>query len=335
MNAVSVTFSGHDTFQNMFGAIAHATWYATPENEWGDLFLRYLPSWLTVSDPKALKGFYEGESSFYVWENARPWMLPFLAWLGFMLVLMFMMLCMNTFIRRRWTEQEKLAYPNIQLPIRLTDDAGRTLFRDRMLWIGFAIAGFITVMNGIHFWVPQFPFLKYVKQENVGAYFTDKPWNALNGMTISMYPFFIGLTFFMPLDLSFSCWFFYLFRRAQQVLGVAVGFRSLPEFPYFGQQGWGAWLTLCVLAIWTSRRQIAVVFRGVLRPSTVDDSDEPLPYRWAFVGLILGTVAIMAFARVAGMALWVAGFFSRFSSGSRSRSRAFAPSSVRRTKSTS
>lgn len=309
MNAVSVTFSGHDTFQNMFGAIAHAYWYATSENEWADLFLRHLPSWLTVSDPKALKGFYEGESSLYVWENVRPWVLPFLAWLGFMLVLMFMMLCLNTFLRRRWTEQEKLAYPNIQLPVRLTDDAGRLLFRNRMFWIGFGMASFVTVVNGIHFWVPQFPFFKYVKQENIGAYFTEKPWNALNGMTISMYPFFIGLTFFMPLDLSFSCWFFYLFRRAQQVLGVAVGFRSLPEFPYFGQQGWGAWLTLCGLAIWTSRRQLGTVWRGVFRPSTADDAEEPLPYRWAFVGLVGGAVAILAFARLAGMALWVAGIF--------------------------
>lgn len=309
MNAMSVTFSGHDMFQNLFGAIVHAQWYATPENEWGDLFLRLIPSWLTVEDMDVVRGFYEGESSIYNWQIVAPWIRPFLIWLAFVLVLMFMMLCMNTFIRKRWTEQEKLAYPNIQLPIRLTEAAGVPLFRERMLWIGFGIAGFITVLNGIHFLVPQVPFIKYVKQENVGQYFTDKPWNALNGMTISMYPFMIGLTFFMPLDLSFSCWFFYVFRRAQQVLGAAVGFRSLPEFPYFGQQGWGAWLTLCVLAIWSSRHQLRYAFSGVVKPGSVDDANEPIPYRWAFVGLVLSAVAIIAFARIAGMAIWVGVLF--------------------------
>jgi hypothetical protein len=308
MNAMSVTFSGHDMLQNMFGAIVHPFWYATPENEWSELFFRFIPPWLTVQDTNVLKGFYEGESSIYVWGNLRPWLRPLFFWGAFVLVLMFLMLCINTLIRRRWTEQEKLAYPNIQLPVRLTEQAGVPLFRQKMLWIGFAVAGFITVLNGIAYLYPQIPRIPYIKQENVGRYFTDKPWNALQGLTISMYPFMIGLMYFLPLDLSFSCWFFYVLRRGQQVLGAAVGFRSLPEFPYFGQQGWGAWLTLAALAAWASRRQIRAVVGAALSRSPADD-DEPLPYRWAVVGLLGATVVLFLFASAAGMALWVAGLF--------------------------
>ena len=309
MNAVSVTFSGHDMFQNMFGSIVHAMWHATPENEWAELFWHYIPPWLTVSDPKALAGFYEGESSIYSSANFRPWLVPLAFWGAFVLVLMFMMLCINTVVRRRWTEQEKLAYPNIQLPMRLVEDCGVSLLRQRGLWLGFSVAAFITVLNGLHHLFPQVPYVKYIKQVNVGSQFTSKPWNALGGMTVSGYPFMIGLAFFMPLDLSFSCWFFYVVRRLEQVLGAAAGFRSLPEFPYFGQQGWGAWLTLCGIAAWSSRRQIRAVFVGAWRPDLADDSNEPLPYRWALLGLLGGAAAVLAFTTAAGMSAWVAVVF--------------------------
>ena len=62
MVAMSCTFAGHDTMQNMFGAIVHPFWFATAENEWQNLFWHHIPSWLTVTDQYALKSFYEGES---------------------------------------------------------------------------------------------------------------------------------------------------------------------------------------------------------------------------------------------------------------------------------
>ncbi|MBT5532433.1 hypothetical protein HOK31_05195 [Candidatus Poribacteria bacterium] len=309
MNAVSVTFSGHDMFQNMFGAIVHAKWNATPENEWAELFWHYIPDWLTVSDPKALAGFYEGESTIYAAENFRPWLVPLAFWGAFVLVLMFMMLCINTIVRKRWTEHEKLAYPNIQLPMRLAEGGGAPLLRQRALWLGVSVAAFITVLNGLHHVFPQVPYIKYIKQVNVGSQFTAKPWNALAGMTVSGYPFMIGLSFFMPLDLSFSCWFFYVIRRLEQVAGAAAGFRSLPAFPYFGQQGWGAWLTLCGIAVWSSRRQIRSAFHSAIRPGLVDDTNEPLPYRWAWLGLAGGGVAVLVFTSAAGMAAWVSVVF--------------------------
>jgi len=42
--------------------LGHAFWYATPENEWKQLFWRYLPKHLVVDDLKALKGYYEESS---------------------------------------------------------------------------------------------------------------------------------------------------------------------------------------------------------------------------------------------------------------------------------
>ena len=55
------TLSEHSLIGYLMGALSHPYWFATPENEWSVLFQKYLPTWLTVSDKNALKGYYEGE----------------------------------------------------------------------------------------------------------------------------------------------------------------------------------------------------------------------------------------------------------------------------------
>ena len=95
MVAISCTFAGHDTMQNMFGSIAHPFRFATEENEWQTLFFRYLPSWLTISDSQSLRGFYEGEATFYTKHNFFVWLKPLLFWGLFFLIMMFMMLCIT------------------------------------------------------------------------------------------------------------------------------------------------------------------------------------------------------------------------------------------------
>ena len=49
---------------------------------------------------------------------------------------------------------------------------------------------------------------------------------------ISLYPFSIGLMFFTPLDLSFSCWFFWLLTRLQMVVTDMFGARNIYRFEH-------------------------------------------------------------------------------------------------------
>ena len=212
MVAMSCTFAGHDTMQNMFGAIVHPFWFATAENEWQNLFWHHIPSWLTVTDQYALKSFYEGESSIYLLRNLIVWLRPLFFWGFLFLLMMFAMLCINILVRKRWTEQEKLAYPIIQLPLGLSESAGLKLLRSRVMWAGFTLAFVIGLINGIAYLNPSIPDIPYIKRTPIwDQIFTQRPWNALQGVRISMYPFMIGLAFFLPLDLSFSCWFFFYY----------------------------------------------------------------------------------------------------------------------------
>jgi hypothetical protein len=300
--------AGRDSYQILIPVMGWAFWFATPENEWEQLFHRYLPKWLTANDKEILRPFYLGESTLYTKEHLSHFIGPVLWWTGFVVVLGFIMLCINILVRRQWTHNEKLSYPIIQLPLALTEGGGlSSFFRNRLLWMGFSLGAGLDVLNGLHFFFPVVPHIPVSYLDyNLGNYFTSKPFNAIGYLPLPMYPFAVALGFFLPLDLAFSCWFFYLFRKAQQVLGAALGLRALPQFPYLNQQSTGAWIGLFFVVMWTSRGHLKKVMRKIfLNAPDVDDSDEPLRYRTAFVSILVGMTLLTAFCLKAGMSLWI------------------------------
>ena len=306
MAVVSSTVAGHDTIQNMFGAITHPAWYyhLNPERPWPRTFFPLLPKWLFVWDIPALKGFYEGNSDPYLWENIRPWLGPLAWWALFFVVMVGMMLCLNVFIRKAWTEQEKLSYPIIQLPLAMTEGGtGGPLFGSRLMWMGFAVAGGLTVLNGLYYYWPSLPYLS-IKHNETSYTFVTRPWNAIGTLPFDFYPFAVGLAYFVPLDLLFSCWFFFLFRKVEQVAGAAAGWDRLQDFPYINEQASGAWIGLAVLAVYATRQPLQHALRVALGQVPADDQREPLRYRWALAGLVGGAVFLLVFWRVAGMDLW-------------------------------
>jgi hypothetical protein len=140
-----------------------------------------------------------------------------------------------------------------------------------------------------------------VKVKNISYLFTGAPWNAIGWTPVSYYPFVVALSFFLPQDVSFSCWFFYLFRKLMQVFAVATGWGRLPGAPFLLEQAWGAWMAFAGLAAYSGRRHLRAVWRTVWGlPGGVDDSREPMRYRSAFAGLTLGLAYLTAFWMQAG-----------------------------------
>lgn len=298
----------HDMMQILIPTIGHAYWFATPENEWAELFHRYLPRWLTISDQRVLSGYYEGETTLYTARYIKAWMEPILWWMLFIVVFIFVMLCINTILRKQWTERERLTYPIIQLPLEMTDTKSG-FFRKRLMWIGFSIAAFISIVNFFNFLYPSVPEIP-VKRRDVNYLFTEKPWNAMNPIRVDAYPFVIGISFLIPLDLLFSCWTFYWFYKLQILLGSIMGWQSLPGFPYDTEQAFGAYIGLLVFALWAGRRHFLQVIKTAFytnrRP---DESGEPMSYRAAFWGIIGGIAFLSIFSNRAGMTIYIAPLF--------------------------
>ena len=204
MLSIGTGIFGHDLMIVVVPTLT-SMWAATPENEWAVLFGRHIPQWLTVYDESALIAFQKGETTLYADRNLSAWLLPVAFWSGFLVVLLFVLLCMNAIIRKQWTENEKLSYPVIQLPLELAR-GGTGLLSNRALWIGFILTGSIDVINGLHGLFPVVPSFKIVY--NPAPLFAAKPWNAIGWTPVAVYPFVIGLVYFLPVNLSFSAWFF-------------------------------------------------------------------------------------------------------------------------------
>jgi hypothetical protein len=138
----------------------------------------------------------------------------------------------------------------------------------------------------------------------------------MGSLPICTYPFAFGLTFLLPTQLGFSCWFFFLFSRIELVTAAMNGQTdTYNKFPYIQQQGVGACLGLFMTVIWSARQHLAHVWRAALGGQTTpaagssgdeqdwspDDSEEPLSYRTAVFGLLAGVAGLIAFAMSAGM----------------------------------
>lgn len=312
MLAVASAITGCDLLQILMHYIGHPVWANAIRPDYSVSFLPYTPNWLTVTDLEALKGYYNGNSSMYRLAVLRAWALPLACWMGFILLLATGMMCLNTILRRRWADQERLPFPLIQLPIEMTSPA-HPFWRNRLLWLGFALAGGIDLWNGFAFLYPMMPTVP-INYLVITPYITEKPWSAIGWTTVSFYPIVLGIGCLLPMDLLFSCWFFFLFWKGQKVLANAMGWDIAPDFPYVDHQGFGATLMIGLTTLWSARHYLRDVWRCAIgRPSELDDSGEAIRYRTACIGLVLSFAGLVAFSHLAGLRLgWSLIFFALY-----------------------
>ena len=281
--------------------------HATPENEWRELFWRHIPSWLSVSDRNILDTYYKGDSTLYIDKHINSWLMPSLWWSAFVVVLVFVMICINVIVRRAWVENEKLSYPIIQLPLEMTDSTF-AIFRNKGLWLGVGISGGVALINGLGWIFPTIPSIKWSPYyHNLGTYFTAKPWSAMGWIPTGIILPMVGLSFFMPLEMSFSCWIFYWFWKIQKVIVVAMGLQFVAGSYAVVQiqQSFGALIGIVLVALWSNRRHLVAVVKRILGDNRLDDSHEPMRYSTALLGTIGGIGFLTLFLWRAGLAVWI------------------------------
>ena len=299
--------AGVDRLLVLIGLPGHAHWFGTSENDWAALFHRHVPQWLTLDNRQILEGYYYGVSTFYDTAILRAWLPVVLWWSAFIVAVHLVMLGTNVLLRKQWVESERLSYPIIQLPLEMTRPE-KPFFRTGWMWVGFAIGASIDIMNGLNFLFPSVPSLGG-KLYDLRQIFTERPLSAIGWSPVAVFPFGVGLSFFIPLDLSFSCWAFWLIWRVERVVGDMMGWRALPRFPYEAEQSHGAYLGLCLVALWMSRRHLKEVMRQTFARRQEDRPSGMLSYRMATLSVVLGLGFIGAFCLKMGMSLWVIALF--------------------------
>ncbi len=305
MLGIASAVAGHDSVPSLIMMLGHPYRFATPENHWMAKFGEYLPKQLMVSDMEVLKGYYNGASSLYTTTNIIAWLKPLSIWAIFIMALLVVFMCVNVLIRAHWMDREKLSFPIVYLPLEMSDTEGK-LFKSKLMWGGFALAGGIDLINGLHYLYPNVPEIM-VRFVDLAPYFTTKPWNAMGWTPYMIDPFTIGLGFLLPVDLLFSCWFFYLFWKLQLIMTSVMAIDSIPEFPFIREQCIGGYMAIVMFLLYSARGTIKQIYlRATSQPSELDDSQEAMSYRTAAIGALLGTVFLVGFFVWIGMSPWIA-----------------------------
>jgi hypothetical protein len=308
MITIATALAGHDSLQ-----LGYPTMYLqflTESAVKGRTDMRPMfPEHLTVREESIIRPLEWGGSTLYRWDHIQAWTGPVLWWTAFITALGLVMICINVILRKQWTENEKLSYPIVQLPLAMTHNGGSAeFFLYKPLWFGFLLGAGIDVLNGLHFYFPNVPGIVVrhdAPELRIGQLFTTFPWTAIPGsLGAPLYPFIIAIGYFLPLDLSFSIWFFFLLKLGMLVLSAGLGYQpGQPRNPPFlNEQSWGAWAAIFAYVMWISRNHFARVFRTALRLGKgEDDSHEPMSYRAALIGIILGCAFLYWFCITAGM----------------------------------
>lgn len=306
---VSTAMAGPAIVRFLLNSVPALFYLATPSNSFAD-YQQYVPAWMVPQDPEVLRTLYEGsETGAIPW---GAWTVPLIAWGLFFLFFWLILMGAMAILRRQWSEKEKLTYPLEYLPLEMTRgmDAGRLVtdfFRNPIMWVGFGIAFIYNVTNIINAYIPSVHALG--TYYDVGALFTERPWSAISPLQFHFYPAAIGFGYLMSTETALSTWVFYVLIRLVAVLGAAIGYEPA-GFPYYKEQGMGAYLVLGLGLLWVARFHIAEAFRKAIGREPEDPSaDEPMSYRMAFILLIGGTVAWLAWVVCAGMNLRTAALY--------------------------
>ena len=293
--------------------MASTPYYATVENEWETLFFQYIPKWLAPTEHKAMRYFYEGLPG----GMAIPWRLwvePLFIWSIFALALYLVMISLCVILRRQWIENEKLIFPLVQLPLDILRDDKKSrlippFFKNNLMWIGFAIPAIIHGVNGLHFHIPAVPQITLFY--DLGIYFGSRPWDIIKPLWAIIHFSVIGFVYLIPVQLSFSLWFFYFFFHGQSIIGRALG-KPVTNVTGYATKGFaayqmaGAIIALVIMGFWRMRPHLKAIFRKAFKGSPdVDDSGELISYRMALIGLFLGTVVMCLWSVAAGVSLVV------------------------------
>jgi hypothetical protein len=305
MMTVATVVSSSGGLHFVIPTITAAFYYADSSNGWAEQFHRYIPGWMALKDHDALANFYNGNA-------AVPWALwrvQMLSWIGFLSLFTLATLCIVVILRRQWIDRERLAFPTVNVPVEMMR-GGEDFFRNPLLWFGFALPFAIDILNTLHLNIPNIPYIptRTSDQPDIQTLFPAMPWNAIGKTPLSFYPFVIAIAYLLSVDMTFSCWFFWMVTKLEAVFGAATGISSgatgggQSSYPFIGHQGAGAFLALTIVGLWMARSYLKEVWEIAFRGrSPGSDADEPMSYRAAFVGLGVCLIGLAAWCIAGGM----------------------------------
>jgi len=260
----------------------------------------------------AVEWLYSGLPFYKDFPGDIPWMdwMPFLAWwFAFFLPFFFLMFAISVVLRKQWVERERLIFPLVQVPLAMIQAEDRRevvnrFFKNKLMWLGFAIPVLIDAYNSLHHYWEFFPVMRtgWTVREIFGFHTVRFTLN---------WPL-MGFTYLINLDIGFSLWFFSWVKQFAADLFTWMGW-SLGERDYYSGTSpsvshfcMGAIIAMVCINFWMARRHLTDVFRkAFVGAKEVDDSGETMSYRAAVIGGLACFLWMWLWLVIAGMRWWL------------------------------
>jgi hypothetical protein len=316
MATVGVLVSTRGLIEKLIPPLAYLPYYATSTNKLHSLITQNLPAWalpfspaIAVGNiPEPIRQYFESAP-----DVAVPWSFwvgPVCAWFSLIALTIWVFACLATILRRQWMDHEQLRFPLTILPLSMIRDEaeGQPFFRNKLMWLGFAISSFVFLVNGLHANFPDWP--QFILRLPLNSLFSERPLNAMGPITLYVSFATLGLAYFLPTDFLFSVWIFFLITRYQDALTVQLGGLPTPIGTHDARlwnsfQAAGAYVVLVLAQFrigWPYYKQVwKTVWSRGSTPGTLDDRDELMSYRLAVLGVLVGFGGIVLWLTLAGM----------------------------------
>ncbi|MBM4031557.1 MAG: hypothetical protein FJ291_07185 [Planctomycetes bacterium] len=230
----------------------------------------------------------------------RQWLTPLLYWGSIVMAMFLGLLGLGVIFRKQWSENERFAFPMVVLPRMLMEereDGGRTaypIWRKGAFKAGIIVAFAFCLLQGLNHYIPGMP--NPTVEVDLAQYFSSPEMKAFvsgfGGAQFKIVLLFTAIAFFVDLDMLLSMVLFFWLAKVPFYFGELFGWKTLKgpmdDFPFPHEQHIGAFLSLALVVLWTSRKHLAAVGRRVLGlKGGADDSGEGMSYR-AAAALVLG-----------------------------------------------
>ncbi len=326
MMLLASMISSRGLLQKLIPLLVVPNYNATAENGWPAKFFPNIRAWEVPWNPA-------GEPKQFVsarfFDALRPgeripwnlWVTPLCAWALFVCLMFTAFLCLAVLLRRQWVDNEKLAFPLVQLPLEMIRGdtsgaggaAGGSFLKNGLTWVGFAAAVVLFGLKGLHQYYPSFPDV--TTDISLNDFFTQPPANQMGFFHIYLSLAAIGFFYLLPTDLLFSLWFFFLVTKLEEVGAASLGYEAetMPMYgckTFVGYQIIGCYLVLVGYMLYSARPHIRRIWQAAIdwRGRDGGGQDELLSYRAAFWGLVLSVLLSAAWLTLLGMSYWLALF---------------------------
>lgn len=239
------------------------------------------------------------------------WWRPIVAWGGVLTLILIGTLSIAVIMRRKWIDSERFALPLTRIPTMiigedLSSETGflSNLWRNRVMWWGFAFGLIWCLLKVMSFYNPTIPDPGI--EVSLGSYFGPE-WGKTWEITFRVMAVFVSLAIFIELNILISCVAGFFMYRLLYAYGFVSGLDANPSFPYAQEQQLGAYLSYAILILWYSKRYLREVLKEAVSAHP-PKRDEIFSYRTALIlliGVFVGSAIWAHWVNISVLGMWI------------------------------